>query len=45
MHVWRTPTGHEYVVDHTGTHRITTPSRPTSRLECFYRDLIVEWVA
>ena len=40
VHVWRTPSGHEYVVDHTGTHRVDNP-RPKSRLECYFTDLIM----
>ena len=47
VHVWRTPTGHEYVVDHTGTHRVSTgpPIGAGSRLECAFADLLVSLAA
>jgi hypothetical protein len=39
VHHWRTPTGHEFTVDHTGTHRID-PARPESPYERAFAALI-----
>ncbi len=35
VHHWRTPTGHHFTVDHTGTHR-----QPDSALERAFADLV-----
>ena len=40
VYVWRDPFGAMYLVDHTGTRRLTQASRPASRAELFLRDAL-----
>jgi hypothetical protein len=39
VHHWRTPTGHQFTVDHTGTHR-SDPGRPESPYERAFARLV-----
>ena len=49
LYLWRTPTGHWYQRDHTGSHHLgrTTPDilrpppRPTSTMDCVLLDALV----
>jgi hypothetical protein len=39
VHHWRTPTGHQFTVEHTGTHRID-PGHPESPYEHAFAALV-----
>ncbi|HET6653523.1 MAG TPA: DUF222 domain-containing protein [Nocardioides sp.] len=45
IHHWRTPTGHQFTVDHTGTHptRASTGSTTGSAYERAFADLVRRW--
>jgi hypothetical protein len=43
VHLWRTPTGHQFTVDHTGTHRVSTTELPETAYERAFAGLIGAW--
>ncbi|HET6652275.1 MAG TPA: DUF222 domain-containing protein [Nocardioides sp.] len=40
VHVWRTPTGYQFTVDHTGTHPAPVPETPDSAYERALAELL-----
>jgi hypothetical protein len=45
IYVWRDPHGHFYLVDHTGTRKVSRPSTPSTGLELVWARQQLDWAA